>query len=97
MIETRTKTTTPDVPWAKCMVAVYSGLLDPATLADIADKLDNQTSTYELSGRITIPGNAEIKPYDQWGTDYVIMSVTHTVDLDSKTWTTDLEFMRKAL
>lgn len=97
MIETRTKTTTPDVPWAKCMVAVYSGLLDPATLADIADKLDNQTSTYELSGRITIPGNAEIKPYDQWGTDYVIMSVTHNVDLDAKTWTTDLEFMRKAL
>lgn len=97
MIETRTKSTIPDLPWAKCLVALYSGSLDPAALSQIADNLNIQTSTYELTGRITIPGNANIKPYDRWGSEYVIQSVSHTVDLDSKTWTTDLEFMRKAL
>jgi len=93
VIEARTKATVPDVPWAKCWVRVFPGTLDQATLSNIADRMSKMSSVYELTGKLTIPGNADIKPYDQWG-DLVVSSVTHSVDLASKTWTTDLEFMR---
>lgn len=95
MLVARQKATTPDVPWAKCWVRVFPGTLTPAKLDEIADRMSWMSSIYELTGRLTIPGNADIQPYDQWGTD-VIYSVTHNVDLVAKTWTTDLEFMRRA-
>jgi len=97
MIDSRKKTTTPDIPWAKCLVKGYPGVLTPAQLAVIADNLDKISSVYDLIGRLSIPGNADIKPFDAWGTDYIIKSVTHNVDLESKSWTTDLEFMRKGV
>lgn len=96
MIVARTKSTTPDVPWAKCYVRVFSASLDETTLEGLADKISWATSTYQITGKLTIPGNASIKPFDQWG-DQVIMSVTHNLDMAAKTWTTDLEFMRKAV
>jgi hypothetical protein len=92
--EVRRMTTTPDVPWAKVFVRPVSGYLDTNRLGEIADKLSAALSKYELLGRTTIAGNANIKPYDQWG-DYVIYGVTHNMDFRAKTWTTDLEFMRK--
>ena len=95
LIEARTKATVPDVPWAKCLVRVFPGVLDPTKLSDIADRMSNSTSLYELSGKLSIPGNADIKPYDTWG-NLVIASVTHTVDLEAKTWVTDLDFIRVA-
>jgi hypothetical protein len=95
MIEARTKSTTPDVPWAKCYVRAFSAPLDEATLSGIVDKISKQTSTYEMTGKLSIPGNASIKPFDRWG-DNVVMTVTHSIDLKAKTWTTDLDFMRRA-
>ena len=89
-------TTNPDVPWAKCLVRVFPGTLDSATLNDLVTKMSKMSSHYQVTGKLTIPGNAVIQPYDQWG-EYVISSVTHTVDLASKSWTTDLEFSRKAI
>lgn len=97
ILETRTKATTPDVPWARCYVKVYSGMLDQATLSDMVDKEDSISSVYDLMGSLTIPGNAEIKPFDKWGSDLVITSVTHNIDLESKTWTTDLAFQRTSV
>lgn len=96
MIEAIEKNTNPDVPWAKCWVRVFPGSLDPDTLSNIAQKMSNMSSTYELIGRTTIAGNASIKPYDKWG-EYVISSVTHTIDLVAKVWTTDLDFIRATL
>jgi hypothetical protein len=96
LIEARTKNTIPDVPWAKALVKVYPGQLDQAELATICDNVDKAASVFELTGKQTISGNANIKPYDQWG-DLVIYSVTHNVDLGSKIWTTDLEFMKKGV
>lgn len=95
MIEARTKETTPDVPWARCLVQALPGTLDQAQLATVADRLSNMSTVYEVTGKLTIAGNAKIKPYDQWG-EYVIYSVTHNLDLEAKTWITDLEFMRNA-
>jgi len=96
MIILKKKNTVPDVPWAKCWVNPVPGVLTYDELEDIVDRMDQRTYVYELIGRTQIAGNANIKPFDMWGSDYVIMSVAHNIDLKSKTWTTDLEFMRKA-
>ena len=88
------KDTTPDIPWAKCIVRVFSSELDQGTLSKIVENLNKSLSVYEVTGKLTIPGNASILPYDRWGTQ-IIMSVTHNIDIESKTWTTDLSFMEK--
>jgi hypothetical protein len=89
----RTTVTTPDVPWAKSIVRPMPGFITQATLETQADRLQAITSTYEIVVPTTIPGNANIKPYDRWGS-FVIYSITHNLDFNSKTWTTDLEFSR---
>jgi hypothetical protein len=93
-IEIRTITTVPDVPWAKVLSYPLPGYLDVSLIGQTADRLSAKLSKYELIGRTTIAGNASIKPYDRWG-EYVIFGVTHNMDFRAKTWTTDLEFMRK--
>ena len=93
-IELRTNSTTPSVPWAKAIVKPISGFMDSSDYGDIADNIASATKVYQLTGRTTIAGNADIKPYDRWGSDLVIYSVTHNMDFQAKTWTTDLEFMR---
>ena len=95
-IQAQQTSTVPDVPWAKCLVRVYPGALDATTLSGLVDKMTKMSSRYQLSGRLSIPGNASIKPYDLWG-EFIVYSVTHNVDLQAKTWTTDLEFARKAI
>jgi hypothetical protein len=93
--EKRSSTTTPDVPWAKSVVKPLPGTLTEAEISDQADKLAAMSKNYLVLGRTTIPGNANIKPYDKWG-DLFIYSVTHNVDFNAKTWTTDLEFSSPA-
>lgn len=86
--------TDPDVPWARTLVRPVPGLMTMVKFEELADKLAATFSVYELIGKTTIPGNADIRPYDQWG-DFVIESVTNNLDFKAKTWTTDLQFMRK--
>jgi len=93
-IELRSNSTVPDVPWAKAIVKPISGFMSSSEYGDIADNIQSATKVYQLVGRTTIAGNADIKPYDMWGSDLVIYSVTHNMDFQAKTWTTDLEFMR---
>jgi len=92
-VSTFQNTTTPDIPWAKSLVQPLPGMLEQGEIANLATKIGQAVKTFELLGRTTIPGNADIRPYDQWGND-VIYSVSHNVDLVGKTWTTDLELMR---
>lgn len=87
-------TTVPDVPWAKTLVRPIPGYMTMAEFDIYANKQAGMYSVYELIGKTTIPGNANIKPYDTWG-DLIIYGVSHNLDFRSKTWTTDLEFMRK--
>jgi len=82
---------TPPIPWSKPMVYGIPGYVTESILQRVMDQIEVLTKIYELTGRTTIPGNAQVKPYDRWG-DYVIVSVTQNVDLEGKTWTTDLEF-----
>ena len=93
-VHTRTSVTSPDVPWAKSIVQNLPGLNTDAQVSDQADKLQGILKTYDVLGRVTIPGNALINPYDTWG-DFLIFSVTHNMDMVSKSWTTDLELHAK--
>ena len=89
--------TTPDIPWTRILTYPVPSLVSAPAMPvfnALADKLAARYSIYELLGKTSIPGNAKIRPYDQWG-DFVIMTVTQTLDFKAKTWTTELEFMRK--
>lgn len=93
-VERRKSITSPDVPWAKSMVENMPGLVTAAEIIQQADNVAALTSTYDILGKVTIAGNAQIRPYDTWG-DYLIYSVTHNMDFQSKVWTTDLELHGK--
>ena len=93
MTEVRQNATVPDVPWAKCIFRPLQGALTSAQLKTAADRIAAQTSLYRVLGNVTIPGNAQIRPYDQWG-EFVIGSVSQSVDLQSKTWTTSLDLTK---
>lgn len=90
-VEARRNATTPNIPWAKSIFRALPGQLTIDEVEDAADRLASLVSKYIVIGRVSIPGNANCVPYDQWGS-YVIHSVTHSLDLQSKTWTTDLDF-----
>jgi hypothetical protein len=89
-MESRNNVTTPVIPWEKALVEGMPGYVKDDELSDLADRRQAQSSFYITIGRTSIPGNADIKPYDQWGS-FVIHSVSHNVDFVGKTWTTDLE------
>jgi hypothetical protein len=93
-VENRKSNTTPDIPWAKSIVQNLPGVNTEAQVSEQADKLRDSLKTYDVLGRVTIPGNADIKPYDTWG-NFLIFSVSHNLDFTAKTWTTDLELHAK--
>ena len=84
-------TTVPDIPWARSLVRPLAGTVTEAEISNMARNLASISRKYGVIGRTSIPGNAGIKPYDRWGS-YAIYSVTHNLDFENKTWTTDLEF-----
>ena len=82
--------TDPEIPWSRGLVQGVPGVITEAELNNIVEKAKAASSRYEITGSVVIPGNADIEPYDRWG-ENVIISVTHNVDLQAKTWTTSLE------
>jgi len=81
---------TPRVPWSKPMVYGVPGFVTEEKLEDIMDNVSRLTKVYELTGSVSIPGDPRIVPYDRFG-EYIIYSVTHSIDLQAKTWTTSFE------
>lgn len=89
------QTTNPSYPWSRPIVYPVKGFVTQETLEKVYNNIKGFTKKYEIQGNLTIPGNSNIKVYDTWtmnSKQYVITSVTHNVDLQSKSWTTDLEF-----
>jgi len=85
--------TNPNFPWQRGLVEGLKGILTEAEIDDILTVRLADTYNYETSGKTQIPGNALIDPYMRWGgNEFVITTVSHTVDFNGKTWTTDLEF-----
>lgn len=99
--------TEPKLPWAHVWAQArpgysnktkdnrLSGNNEPQeedSLQEFADNMAKASKRYLLLGKVTIPGDASIKIFDKWG-EYVIYSVSHDIDLQSKTWTTGIELM----
>ena len=83
--------TKPVFPWSKSMIYGVPGYIDEDTIDnEIWPKIRTLTRVYALSGSVQIPGNANIRIYDAWG-DLRITSISHSVNLQEKTWTTSLE------
>ena len=88
--------TTPIIPWARSNVEGMPGFANMAKLTTFLNKQRLRVGKYMIAGKISLPGNAQIKPLDTWtdsedGRTYFIGSVSHNVDFQSKTWKTDLE------
>lgn len=82
--------TKPYIPWSKGMLYGVPGFVTEERLGEIVDNLKSLTSQYELAGRVTVPGDSRLEPYQMWG-EYIIISVTQNLDLQNKSWTTDIE------
>jgi hypothetical protein len=87
--------TVPNIAWAKSLVAPVQGHLDDARINTVASRLAAVSKSFDVSGRVQIPGNASIALYDKWGS-MLISSYTHNFDSQSKVWTTDLELVTGA-
>lgn len=95
LITWQKQTTTPNYPWSRPWVYPIKGYVNQSILTNVYNNIKGFTQRYEVQGSLTIPGDSRIWVYDQWtlnGQSYVITSVSHNLDLASKTWTTDLEF-----
>lgn len=88
-IETAQQTTNPEFPWAKQMFRGVPGIVDNASAGDIMDRLLARSIAYDLTGGVTIPGNASIKLCDTFR-GLLIVGINHSVDLSQKQWTTTL-------
>jgi len=84
-------TTNPVIAWSKALVMGLEAMLAPADIDAVMQKVKAKATNYIVVGSTQIPGNANIKPYDKWGSLW-ISSVSHTIDLVSKVWTTELQF-----
>jgi len=90
-ILTINQSTTPDIPWSRPQLEAVPGAVSRSIMQNYAEAVRIDSSIYRFSGRTTVRGDARIKPYDRWSGTQAIVSVTHNLDFQAKTWTTDLE------
>jgi len=91
-IVTVNNVTVPDIPWERALVEAFEGAPPTdAEMTTLVERVAAKSSVFITIGSTTIPGNADIKPYDRWG-DLWITSVSHNMDMQNKSWTTSLEF-----
>jgi hypothetical protein len=84
----------PRVPWSKLFVWSEQGVFTHTDLeAEHQRNMKRGGRTYQLTGGMTIAGNADIMLFDRVsadGTIWYVESVAHEVDLVAKTWRTTL-------
>lgn len=85
--------TTPEIPWAKVKAFKHQGFMTQERTLQQFERDVYAVSSYWLSVKVTIPGNAMIWIYDKlkmFGIDYYVTEVSHNIDLVNKKWTTQL-------
>jgi len=92
MTSLRNNSTTPHIPWPKRLCYTVPGFPTQNELDKIADKIAKGSNYYEIMGSTTIPG-ADIKILDKF-LGYIVIGVTHNIDLVGKTWTTSLQLQK---
>jgi hypothetical protein len=82
--------TFPTFAWDKMLFLVVPGIITPAQLNLIAARLITIESKPRATAQTTIPGNANIELLDTFNGNYIVTSVNHNGDFQSKRWTTSL-------
>jgi len=81
--------TVPEIPWRKGLCHTLAGFPTQEQIDGIAANLAKSSKRYEILGNTTVPGS-NIKLLDRFMNEYLVTSVTHNIDLVSKSWTTTL-------
>lgn len=80
----------PLFPWSKMMFYAIPGILKPGELQAAARKILKGVTRPRASASVQIPGNGQIELLDTFNSGWVITSVAHNVDTQSKNWRTTL-------
>lgn len=90
----KTNDTSPNIPWPKRLCYTLPGFPSQKELDGIADNISAGSNFYEIMGTTTIPGT-NIKPLDIFMDEFIVINVSHNVDLTSKSWTTTLGLQKR--
>jgi hypothetical protein len=83
--------TTPNFAWDKMMFYAINGVLPTqAEFNRVAIQISKGVARPRATGKVTIPGNAKIDLLDIFNDNWIITNISHTVDVQSKRWTTNL-------
>jgi hypothetical protein len=87
---TERSSTHPEFKWDKMAFYVLPGIMKLAEMKAAAKKIIQSFTRARATGSVTIPGNAQIELLDTFNGSYVVVQVSHNVNMQSKTWTTSL-------
>lgn len=83
--------TDPVFPWSKMMHYAINGVIrSQAEFNRIAAQIAAGVARPRATGTVSVPGNADVELLDTFNDDWVITSISHNIDTQSKSWTTDL-------
>jgi hypothetical protein len=83
--------TYPKFAWSKMAVyAIPQVVKDVNELQRLAVQISKGQSRPRSSARCKIPGNAQIELHDTINGKWLITSISHQIDLQRKTWSTDI-------
>lgn len=81
------------IPWSKILAMKHEGYMSQSQLSQQHKRNLMMVKNYMLNLKVTIPGNTNIWIYDKatiFGVEYYVTQVSHSVDLSTKRFTTDV-------
>jgi len=88
---TITPQTVPKFGWDKMLFYVIPGVVKPGDVNREAARIARTVARPRATGSVSIPGNAAIELLDTFNKDWVITGLTHAIDTEAKTWSTNLQ------
>jgi hypothetical protein len=82
--------TFPEFPWDKQAFYVINGIVTMRHLAAQAQRILFGFTRCRAAGSVSIPGNAQMELLDTFNTLWGITQITHSIDTQQKTFTTQL-------
>lgn len=91
MMVALTRPTIPAFAWSKVSFFAVPGIIQRPFLKMTAAKIASIVTRVRAQGSVTIPGNANIELLDTINMAWAVVQITHNVDLQSKTFSTNLQ------
>lgn len=93
--------TDPQFAWTRAIFAGWPGIFTREELERQLEEIKKRVSAFRWRGQMTVPGNADIELLDTivvGGDDdneFLVVSVNHNMDTQSKQWSTQMELEGK--